>query len=78
MSIRIGSTAPLLALTLATAASAAPAVSRDSAKMAEAGPAHTTVVSASEDDASTACSKSRKRLWVEGEGWIVRKVTTCR
>ncbi|WP_243373882.1 hypothetical protein [Microvirga solisilvae] len=23
------------------------------------------------------CSKSRKRLFVEGEGWIVRKVTTC-
>jgi hypothetical protein len=23
------------------------------------------------------CSQSRKRLFVEGEGWIVRKVTTC-
>jgi hypothetical protein len=23
------------------------------------------------------CARSRKRLWVEGEGWIVRKVTTC-
>jgi len=23
------------------------------------------------------CNQSRKRLWVEGEGWIVRKVTTC-
>jgi hypothetical protein len=23
------------------------------------------------------CTKSRKRLWVEGEGWIVRRVTTC-
>jgi len=25
----------------------------------------------------TSCSKSRQRLFVEGEGWIVRKVTTC-
>ena len=24
-----------------------------------------------------ACSISRKRLFVEGEGWIVRRVTTC-
>jgi hypothetical protein len=23
------------------------------------------------------CARSRMRLWVEGEGWIVRKVTTC-
>jgi hypothetical protein len=23
------------------------------------------------------CQKTRKRLWVEGEGWIVRRVTTC-
>jgi hypothetical protein len=23
------------------------------------------------------CSQSRRRLWVEGEGWIVRRVTTC-
>jgi len=23
------------------------------------------------------CQKSRKRLWVDGEGWIVRRVTTC-
>lgn len=27
-------------------------------------------------DTST-CNRSRKRLFVEGEGWIVRKVTTC-
>ena len=25
-----------------------------------------------------ACERSRKRLWVEGEGWVVRRVTTCR
>jgi hypothetical protein len=29
-----------------------------------------------EDDA--ACTKVRKRLWVDGEGWIVRRVSICR
>ena len=24
-----------------------------------------------------ACARSRKRLFVEGEGWIVRRVSTC-
>ena len=28
-------------------------------------------------NAEPACDKSRKRLWVEGEGWVVRRVTTC-
>ena len=23
------------------------------------------------------CHRPRKRLWVEGEGWIVRRVTVC-
>jgi hypothetical protein len=32
-------------------------------------------IEASDDGLS--CSQSRKRLFVEGEGWIVRKVTTC-
>jgi hypothetical protein len=26
---------------------------------------------------TSSCDRSRKRLFVEGEGWIVRKVTTC-
>ncbi|WP_082494307.1 hypothetical protein [Methylobacterium sp. Leaf108] len=29
------------------------------------------------DDAAN-CSRARRRLWVDGEGWIVRRVTTCR
>lgn len=24
------------------------------------------------------CFQARKKLWVEGEGWIVRRVATCR
>ncbi|WP_335645539.1 hypothetical protein [Methylobacterium durans] len=34
-------------------------------------------VTEGEDDTAN-CSRSRRRLWVEGEGWIVRRVTTCR
>lgn len=30
------------------------------------------------EDDTLACTKSRKRLFVDGEGWIVRRVTTCR
>ncbi|MGO4573948.1 hypothetical protein [Microvirga sp. 2TAF3] len=31
----------------------------------------------SDVEAGPSCAKSRKRLWVDGEGWIVRPVTTC-
>ncbi|MFD1303111.1 hypothetical protein [Methylobacterium marchantiae] len=30
------------------------------------------------EDDGLACTKSRKRMFVDGEGWIVRRVTTCR
>jgi hypothetical protein len=30
-----------------------------------------------EQNGDVNCNRSRKRLWVEGEGWIVRRVTTC-
>ena len=48
-------------------------------KVSEPTPAVTPVaaVTEAEDDATT-CSRARRRLWVEGEGWIVRRVTTCR
>ena len=32
--------------------------------------------SASEEE--PVCERPRKRLWVEGEGWVVRRVTICR
>ena len=31
----------------------------------------------SDDDAGN-CTRARRRLWVEGEGWVVRRITTCR
>jgi hypothetical protein len=37
-------------------------------------PQTTSSVSSVADDK---CLRSRKRLWVEGEGWVVRRVATC-
>ena len=51
----------------AYASSKAPATVEDPTSTASIKPAAT--------DAS--CQKSRKRLFVEGEGWLVRSVTTC-
>jgi hypothetical protein len=31
-----------------------------------------------DDTDGAGCLSSRKKLFVEGEGWIVRRVTTCR
>ena len=79
---------PLLAglLALATAgaplcASAAPAVDKApkaalSTTRDVAATASVTAPAAEADDAQ--CSTSRKKLFVDGEGWIVRRVTTCR
>lgn len=47
-------------------------------KVAEAGsPIHAAGALEREDDAAT-CSRARRRLWIEGEGWVVRRITTCR
>ena len=43
------------------------------ASSAEVEPA---VADATSDDLSN-CSRARRRLWVDGEGWIVRRITTC-
>ncbi|MGV7031435.1 hypothetical protein [Methylobacterium symbioticum] len=67
--------APLLAVGLG-AASAAPASDRAVAKVAEATSTVRPVAAEPEEEAN--CSRSRKRLWIEGEGWVVRRITTCR
>lgn len=67
--------APLLAAGLG-AASAAPASDRGVAKVAEASTNVRPVAAEPEEEAN--CSRARKRLWIEGEGWIVRRITTCR
>jgi hypothetical protein len=46
-------------------------------KVAEAGPPLQPVAAVERDDDAT-CSRARRRLWIEGEGWVVRRITTCR
>jgi hypothetical protein len=38
-------------------------------------PADPVLVSTAGDDG---CSRVRRKLWVEGDGWIVRRVSLCR
>ncbi|GJE56347.1 MULTISPECIES: hypothetical protein [Methylobacterium] len=70
-------TGTLLSGFAASTAIAAPAqVDRNPTKVADAVQAQP--ATAVDDEDSATCSKSRKRLWVEGEGWIVRRITICR
>lgn len=58
-------------------AQAAPAaIDRSPSKVADAIQVSPVAAVDSEEDAN--CSTARKRLWVESEGWVVRKVTICR
>ena len=58
-------------------AQAAPAaIDRSPSKVADAVQVSPVAAVDSEDEAN--CSTARKRLWVESEGWVVRKVTICR
>jgi hypothetical protein len=56
----------------ATQAAAASELSRASTKEPE-----TTSSVGTPAEGERECLRSRKRLWVEGEGWVVRRVTTC-
>jgi hypothetical protein len=59
------------------AAKAPTAYASTKAPAAVQDPATTSSVAVPGPALDANCSKSRKRLWVEGEGWIVRRVTTC-
>ncbi len=43
--------------------------------LAARDPDTTSSIQATDGEAN--CARSRQRLFVEGEGWIVRRVTTC-
>lgn len=69
--------AAFLASGLAGRAEAAPAEGQAVTRVAETS-AVVRPVSATEGEDDANCSRIRRRLWVEGEGWIVRRITTCR
>ena len=50
-------------------------VSAQPSRAASQDPQTTSSVNAVEEQEN--CLRSRKRLWVEGGGWVVRRVTTC-
>jgi len=79
----LGST--LLVVPLAPAAAAPhergrPAAAAPAAKtkiaIAQVDPVTTSSLSKATDE-EPACARPRRRLWVEGEGWIVRRVSAC-
>jgi hypothetical protein len=80
----LGLAAGLVILPLATEAAHAAPLERLAAKTMNQKPTEvaakdveeTGAIQTNAPDTST-CDRSRKRLFVEGEGWIVRKVTTC-
>jgi hypothetical protein len=76
----IGSAVLLVAPSAAQAAPqersrAAAAVTMAASKIAQAEPATTGAIGKS--DEQPACDRPRRRLWVEGEGWVVRRVSAC-
>ena len=46
-------------------------------KLAQAEPTTTGSLSKAVSDEQPGCDRPRRRLWIEGEGWVVRRVSTC-
>lgn len=61
----------------ATAVTAAPAAPTTKTVEATGTVARTNAEAVVEPLEAPGCTRVRRRLWVEGEGWIVRRVTTC-
>ena len=74
--VATGFVATLLAAGSSLPASAAALSDRGIAKVAEATPVRPAAVSETGEEPN--CSRARRRLWIEGEGWVVRRITTCR
>lgn len=67
----------LIGLTAAPAL-AAPTAGRSTTQIAEATQVSQAATASETEEDSANCNKQRRRLWIEGEGWIVRRVTICR
>ena len=79
MRTRVGGAAVSAAgLFLCAPAHAAPTVTGAKATAPQATDAVKRVAEVDSDDDGAACTRARRRLWVEGEGWVVRRITTCR
>jgi hypothetical protein len=58
-------------------AAVAPKVADPQAIAAKRDPQYTSATTESGAPTDAGCLRQRKRLWVEGDGWLVRKVTVC-
>ncbi|MGU3538639.1 hypothetical protein [Methylobacterium sp. A54F] len=67
-----------LLLMAALPVAAAPAADHGPTRVAEASDPVKPAAAVENEEDNTNCSRARRRLWVEGEGWIVRRITTCR
>ncbi|MEH3118554.1 MAG: hypothetical protein PGN25_13420 [Methylorubrum populi] len=67
-----------LVLTAAPSLAAQTAGRSTTTQVAEAAQVAQTASVAEGDEDGANCNKQRRRLWIEGEGWIVRRVTICR
>ena len=75
MMIRMSAVGAAVVLAASLSAQAAPGPAET--KVADAGSqVHPAAVVERDEDAT--CSRARRRLWIEGEGWVVRRITTCR
>ncbi len=73
-SLVLGASCVLLSLAPVEARSTRTASAEPAA--AEVQPSAVRPVSVTESN--QVCGRSRRRLWLEGEGWVVRKISTCR
>ena len=46
-------------------------------KPTQAEPTTTSSIAKAPGDEQSACDRPRRRLWIEGEGWVVRRVSAC-
>jgi hypothetical protein len=59
-------------------ADARPTRTASAEPVAQEAPSAVRSVSMTTPENNQVCGRSRRRLWLEGEGWVVRKVSTCR
>ena len=65
------------ALPSAKSAAAPAKVADPEAIAAKRDPQYTSATTGTGTATDAGCLRLRKRLWVEGDGWLVRKVTVC-
>ncbi len=71
----LGATCALLSI---ASADARPTRTASAEPVVQEAPSGVRPVSMTTPDSNQVCGRSRRRLWLEGEGWVVRKVSTCR